>query len=54
MSKTERAKALIEKARALGCEPVVQGSWVVFKPPLPVDLLLEASEIGDALADALK
>jgi hypothetical protein len=54
MTKLERAKALVEKARALGCEPTVQGSWVVFKPPLPVDLLMESVDLGDELVVALQ
>ncbi len=53
MSKLERARAIIEKARSLGCEATVQGHWVVFKPPLPVDLLMDSVDLGDELVEAL-
>ena len=53
VTKLERAKAIIEKARAIGCEAKVQERWVVFQPPLPVDLLMDSVDLGDELVEAL-
>ena len=53
MTKTERAREILRKANELGCAASISGSWVVFKPPLPLDLIIESSDLGDALAKAL-
>jgi hypothetical protein len=48
-TKAERAKALLEKADELGCVATRKGNWTVFTPPLPIDMLMEATELGDEL-----
>lgn len=53
MSKAERARALLEKAKEAGCAANVEGNFVVFRPPLPVNLMLEAAELGDELTELL-
>lgn len=50
MTKSERAAEVLRQAKELGCTPSKEGSWVVFRPPLPVDLILEASELGNEIA----
>lgn len=53
-TKNERAAALLAKARNLGCVPTIEGSWVVFRPPLPVDELMEATSVADEIAELLR
>lgn len=53
-TKKERAAAFLTKARDLGCVPTVDGSWVVFRPPLPADVMMEALGLGDEIAELLK
>ena len=50
MDKIERAKLLLDEAEKSGCKPKLNGNWVVFTPPLSVDLLMEASDLGEELA----
>lgn len=45
----ERAEALLKKAEAAGCKPHLEGNWVVFRPSLPVDLILDAGPLGGEL-----
>lgn len=53
-TKTERAQALLTKAAELGCEAKLQGNWVMFSPPLPAELILEAASLGNELAALVK
>ena len=53
MNKIDRARALLRKAESAGHVATVEGHWVVFRPPLPLNLLMEASELGDALTAAI-
>lgn len=54
MSKIDRAREVLRKANEIGCVASISGNWVVFKPPLPVDLIIESGDLGEALAKALK
>lgn len=51
MSKAELAKELLRKAKEAGCVPTKEGEWVVFRPPLPAELLLDASKLGNEIAE---
>ena len=51
--KLQQAAEIVGKAEALGCKPELQGDWVVFRPPLPVDLLMLAMNLGNELAEVV-
>tara|TARA_R100000687_G_scaffold83707_1_gene89636 strand:+ start:5723 stop:5893 length:171 start_codon:yes stop_codon:yes gene_type:complete len=48
------ASDFIRSAKAIGCEPRLDRSWVVWKPPLPVEMLLDATRLSDEIAEELK
>lgn len=48
------AQDVLDRAAELGCKPTIQGNWVVFKPPLPADLILHASVVSDQIARLLR
>jgi len=53
MTMTERAKKLLIESESMGCTPVVEGNFVVFRPPLAAPLIVEATQIGDQIHAAM-
>lgn len=49
----EKTEAFLAKAREAGCTPSIQGNWVVFTPTLPVNLILEIGDLGDAIRETI-
>ncbi len=48
-SKVELAKEFLQRAEALGIKASIKGDWVVWKPVLPVEMLLEVPPISNEL-----
>ncbi len=48
------AETLIAEAEALGCVPALQGDWVIWQPPLPVELILRAMPLANEIARILQ
>lgn len=53
-SKIVRAKALLLEVQANGHVPMIEKNWLVFRPPLPLDQLMEASELSNELVSLLE
>lgn len=51
--KRDEAKAFLELARDRGCVAALSGNWVVFSPPLPVELVLQAMPLSEEMASIL-
>lgn len=51
---TEKARDFIARAEAAGCQLILKGQWVIAKPPLPVPMIMELSEISDEVSALLE
>lgn len=49
--KKQQAQELLKKIKDLGHEVSIEGNFVVFKPPLPVDILIETTCLSKELYD---
>lgn len=47
--KKQQAQELLKKIKDLGHEVSIEGNFVVFKPPLPVDILIETTSLSKEL-----
>ncbi|WP_133179002.1 hypothetical protein [Shewanella decolorationis] len=48
-SRAELAKEFLQRAEALGIKASIKGDWVVWKPVLPAEMLLEVPPISNEL-----
>ena len=48
------AKEFIENAKSIGCEPELDGNWCKWSPPLPPEMLMEAVNLSDEIAEELR
>lgn len=48
-TKTELAKQFLQRAESLGIKASIKGDWVVWKPVLPVEMLLEVPPISNEI-----
>lgn len=48
-SKAELAKEFLQRAEALGVKASIKGDWVVWKPVLPAEMLLEVPPISNEI-----
>ncbi|WP_088211483.1 hypothetical protein [Shewanella sp. Shew256] len=48
-SKAELAKEFLQRAEALGIKASIKGDWVVWKPVLPAEMLLEVPPISNEI-----
>jgi hypothetical protein len=49
-NKMKEAADLIKRAQEAGCNASLQGSWVVWEPCLPVDILMESLPLNEQIA----
>jgi len=54
MTKMEQAAKLIERAQQVGCHATLEGNWVVWRPALPVDLLMESMDVNAEVAEIVR
>jgi len=52
--KLKAASDLIQRAEVAGCKARVQGSWVIWEPCLPVDLLMESLPINEQIGEIMR
>jgi len=50
-SKKQQAQELLKKIKDLGHDVSIDGNFVVFKPLLPVDILIETTSLSKELYD---
>lgn len=53
MSKVDRAKDLLLEAERNGWVPTVTKNWISWEPMPPIKFVIEASEVGDELAELI-
>lgn len=51
--KVKKAFEIIERAKQAGCHPSLEGDWLVWKPCLPIDILMEAVDLNTEIAAIL-
>lgn len=54
MDKFQEAISVIERARKAGCVATITGDWVVWKPALPIDILMDAVNVNKEIAEIVR
>lgn len=53
MNKIEQATKIIELAEQAGCHATIEGSWVVWRPALPANLLIGSIDVNTEIAEII-
>ena len=52
--KIEKAKEVLQAAKQHGCKTEISGNFVKFTPPLPIEVLLAASDVSDEIFELVR